>query len=346
MNKKAGAISWVFIVVLLTFLWACQKEESIPEPDDFPDIMEMPKGFPELTFPEGNEFSMARWALGKKLFFEPALSADSSISCASCHRPRLAFSDDLPVSPGVEQRPGTRNSPTLANIGYNPYFMREGGVPTLEMQVLVPIQEHNEFGFNVVLIAERLNQNPTYLKMAREAYDRDSVDAFVITRALACFERSLLSGNSSYDQYVHQGVKEALSPAAKRGMELFFSERTNCSTCHNGINFSNYAFENNGLYEEYEDVGRFRATKKESDRASFKVPVLRNVALTAPYMHDGSLNTLEEVVEHYQTGGTNHPNKSPLIQPLDLTETEKKDLIEFLKSLTDHQFVNNPVFQQ
>jgi cytochrome c peroxidase len=169
-------------------------------------------------------------------------------------------------------------------------------------------------------------------------------DHFVITRALACFERSLLSGYSPYDQYANYDKLNALTEAEIRGMNLFFSDKTNCSKCHSGFNFSNYAFENNGLYEEYEDVGQFRLTGLDSDIALFKVPSLRNVELTAPYMHDGRINSLEEIIEHYNSGGENHPHKNNLIQPLNLTDLEKNDLIQFLKSLTDETFINNKLF--
>ncbi len=331
------------MLVILAII-SCREENEI-EPLYMPALMEIPEGFPELDVPEDNAFSTARWELGKRLFFEKALSLDSTISCASCHEPALAFSDDLAFSLGVENRSGTRNAPTLANVAYHPYFTREGGVPTLEMQVLVPIQEHNEFDFNIVLLAERLKQDSAYLKMSYDAYGRE-VDPFVITRALACFERSLLSGYSPYDQFVNYNKERALTDAEINGMELFFSDRTDCAQCHSGFNFSNYAFENNGLYEKYEDEGRFRLTREESDRALFKVPSLRNIELTAPYMHDGSLTTLEEVLEHYRSGGEDHPHKSPLIRLLDLSDSEVSDLILFLKSLTDNHFVSNPLFKE
>jgi cytochrome c peroxidase len=230
-------------------------------------------------------------------------------------------------------------------VAYHPYYLREGGVPTLEMQVLVPIQEHNEFDFNIVLVAERLNTDPEYVVMAMEAYGR-APDPFVITRSIACFERSLLSGSSAYDQYVQNNNTGALTPGQVRGMNLFFSERANCAVCHGGFNFTTYAFENNGLYDDYADPGRFRLTGKEEDKALFKVPGLRNVALTAPYMHDGSIATLEAVVDHYISGGQNHPHKNPIIKPLDLTLSERNDLVEFLTSLTDETFITNPLFKQ
>ncbi len=335
-------MKWLYPILFIAIV-SCQDDDGI-KPLHFPELMEIPKGFPNVEEPEGNEFTVARWELGKRLFFDPVMSVDSSISCASCHQPELAFSDDVAFSPGVHQRPGVRNSPSLANVAYHPYFTREGGVPTLEMQVLVPVQEHNEFDFNIVLLAERLAKDSSYIALSEKAYGR-SPDAFVITRSLACFERSLLSGNSPYDQYLHNGQSAAISASALRGMDLFFSEKTKCSACHSGFNFSNYAFENNGLYEEYEDVGRFRLTGDEADRALFKVPGLRNIELTAPYMHDGSFQTLEAVVEHYQSGGKNNPQKSPLIQPLGLTDLEKNDLIKFLKSLTDEVFIQNPLFK-
>jgi len=335
-------MKWFYYSILFFTIVSCQKtRETVPL--YAPELMETPLGFPEPTAPEGNEFTKARWDLGKKLFFEKGLSVDNSVSCASCHRPELAFSDDKALSLGVENRAGTRNSPTLANLAYHPYFTREGGVPTLEMQILVPIQEHNEFDFNILLIANRLSQDSVYVQMAQEAYDREP-DAFVITRALACFERSLLSGYSLYDQFVNHNKAAALTTAQIRGMNLFFSDRTNCATCHSDFNFTNYAFENNGLYEDYEDEGRFKLTGEEVDRALFKVPTLRNIALTAPYMHDGSFGTLEAIIDHYNSGGKNHPHKSELIQPLSLSESEKNDLKKFLISLTDEHFVNNPLF--
>ena len=335
-------MKWCYFLLLTLAVISCQKDKEVA-PLYIPDLMETPKGFPEVIAPLGNEFTKARWDLGKQLFFDTALSLDSTVSCASCHQPALAFSDEVAFSLGVEEQIGTRNSPSLANVTYHPYFTREGGVSTLEMQVLIPIQEHNEFGFNIVLIADRLKNDSTYIKLARAAYNRE-VDAFVITRAIACFERSLLSGYSPYDEYQNYDNPTALSTSAINGMELFFSEQTNCSKCHSDFNFTNYAFENNGLYEVYPDDGRFRLTGEESDRALFKVPSLRNIELTAPYMHDGSLNTLEEVIEHYQSGGKHHPHKSNLIQPLSLSETEKDDLIQFLKSLTDESFISNPLF--
>lgn len=335
---------WYF---LLIFAFACRKEntEVILAPENNPTpLTQVPEGFPEPEYPEDNLFSIERWKLGKKLFYDPIMSFDGSISCASCHKPELAFSDDVAFSNGAGSAPGVRNSPSLANVVYHPYYTREGGVPTLEMQVLVPIQEHNEFNSNILEIANRMNAVPEYVEMSQQAYNR-APDSFVITRALSCFERTLISGNSAYDREVFQDITGSMSAAEINGMELFFSDRTQCSSCHSGFNFSNYAFENNGLHESYNDPGRFRLTGDSADLATFKVPSLRNIALTSPYMHDGSFYTLDEVIDHYISGGFDHQNKSEVIQPLDLTDEEKLNLISFLESLTDYEFVNNPNFR-
>ncbi len=319
------------------FLLSCGTEEKETR-DKWVNI---PKGFESFDYPLDNQFSEARWELGKRLFYDPILSVDSTLSCASCHKPELAFSDNVPFSFGVDSLIGTRNTPTLANVAYHPYMLREGGVPTLEMQVLVPIQEHNEFAFNIVLIAGKLKKDEEYRKLSIEAYDQEP-NPFVITRSIALFERSILSGESRFDQFAN-GSFHAMSSDEISGMQLFFSERTNCSQCHSGKLMTNFSFENNGLYEDYEDLGRMRFTKDETDRSLFKVPTLRNIEVTAPYMHDGSISSLEEVVEHYNNGGASNPQKSSLIQPLGLSSNEKEQLVKFLKALTDEHFLHNEI---
>ena len=175
--------------------------------------------------------------------------------------------------------------------------------------------------------------------MSLKAYQRD-IDYFSIVRALATFERSLISGNSAYDKYAFQNKEKALSNSELMGMNIFFG-KANCSSCHSGFNFSNYNFENNGIYESYKDIGRQRLTGDPKDNGKFKVPSLRNVGVTSPYMHDGSISTLDEIIEHYNMGGKNHSNKSPLIKPLNLDTSEKEALKAFLLSLNDYEFLNN-----
>ena len=334
--------AWMPLVIML-FLYACSRETG-GEEEPVPDLLTIPPGFPEMVFPEDNQLPVQRWQLGKKLFYDPVLSVDGTLSCASCHQASLAFADDKAFSPGVMSRPGVRNAPSLANVGYHPYYLREGSVPTLEMQVLVPIQEQNEFAHDILTIAKVLKEDSVYVKMSREAYKREP-DPYVITRALSTFQRTLVSGNSPFDQFYYQGNQAVLSESARRGMTLFFSERTQCSSCHGGFNFTDYSFRNNGLERKYNDPGRMRFTGKSEDEALFKVPSLRNVELTAPYMHNGSLHTLQEVVDHYNSGGKAHPNQSSLVRPLGLNEAEKTDLVIFLKSLTDKEFVSNPLFK-
>jgi len=307
--------------------------------------MQIPEGFPPVIFPEGNEYTFQRWSLGKRLFYDPIMSRQNTVSCASCHIAQNAFSDTLSLSKGDNDVLGKSNAPTLTNIGYHPYYTRAGGVATLEMQILVPIQEHDEFNTNILDIVERLNNIPSYVEQSMAAYGRKP-DAFVITRAISNFERSLISGNSSYDQFQFQGKANALNAAEQRGKDLFFSSKTNCSQCHSGFNFTNYSFEHNGIPTNNLDSGRMRLTKEEKDRGKFKVPTLRNIMLTAPYMHDGRFKTLEEVIENYNNGGVFHINKSTLIKPLGLSIIEQQELIAFLKTLTDQTFINNQNFKK
>jgi len=341
-----NGIKFCIFFVFLVCIGACQKDSILPDSNESDgNEFALPKGFPEIQYPNDNAFSPARWQLGKRLFFEKALSIDSSLSCGSCHKPSLAFSDNVALSDGVQQRPGKRNAPTLANVAFHPYLTREGGVPSLEMQVLVPIQEHNEFDFNILSAAKRLQQDSNYIVMSNQAYGRNP-DYYVITRALANFERTILSGNSPYDQYFYQNEISSLNPDEKAGMDLFYSSKTNCSSCHTGFNFTNYAFENNGLYDSYADIGRERLTGQPSDRALFKVPTLRNIAVTGPYMHDGSIATLREVIDHYNSGGQEHPHKNEIIKPLNLTDEEKDQLLAFLHTLTDTEFLSDERFKE
>lgn len=301
----------------------------------------LPKGgIPIVQHPENNKVLEERFNLGKLLFYDPILSVDSSISCNSCHKQEYAFGDNIAISPGVEGRLGNRNSPSLANVAFQPYYTREGGVPSLEQHVLVPIQEFPEMAYNIVDAAERISQYAHYKDLCEKAYPGKPI-YFAITASLAQFQRSMVSFNSPFDLYHYKKNDMVLSAEAKRGMALFYSNKTNCYQCHSGANFTSYAFENNGLYEDYVDKGKYRLTKSDIDLELFKIPSLRNVALTSPYMHDGSIHTLEQVVEHYNNGGNENRNKSSFIQPLYLTKQEKGDLVAFLNSLTDREFIEN-----
>lgn len=282
-----------------------------------------------------------RVELGKNLFFDPILSRDSTISCATCHKQELAFTDGLERSKGIRGQIVSRNSPTLTNVGNRKHLLWDGVNPSLESQVGVPVQEHTEFDFNILLIVDRLNRESKYVELSKKGYGTE-ITEWVFLNAIASFERTLISNNSPYDKFL-AGNESALSPSQKRGKELFF-EKLHCAQCHNGPDFTNEAFTNNGLYEVYADTGRMRLTEKEVDRGIFRVPTLRNVAVTGPYMHNGSIQTLTEVIAHYESGGKNHPGKSAILKPFTLSDDEKIDLIHFLESLTDSTFLQNPDF--
>lgn len=299
-----------------------------PEPSS--ELLSELATWPQMEYPTDNEPDTQKIALGERLFFDPVVSIDSSISCASCHKEVYGFADDVAISPGVEGRLGKRNSPSLWNIGYQPYLMREGGVPTLEMQVLVPVQEHSEMAFNMVLLAQRLNANTAYKNDFLEAFG-DSASAYTITRALAQYERTLIQEPTAFDEYV-RGDNGALSTAAKKGFELFYG-KAGCEGCHSGPLMTNFGFYNNGTQISTDDYGRAELTLDSADFYLFKVPSLRKVTLTAPYMHDGSLLSLRHVLEQYNDGGVGHNHTSDAIAPLNLNESELVALEEFLSTL-------------
>ena len=330
---------------LFLLMQGCSWQQS-PEvlQTDTPYNLEIPDYFPAMDIPPDNELTKDRVALGKRLFFEPLLSADSSISCGTCHIPSNAFAEPRAISAGVEGRVGLRNAPSLANVGWQQHMFWDGGKPTLEMQALAPLTTHEEMDLPIHFTIKRLQAHPEYTDMFRMAYDRD-VDPFGLVRALAAFQRTLVSAGSSYDRYL-SGDDNALSSQAKQGMKLFFSEELNCGTCHSGPLLTSLGFEHNGLKENYSsDPGRMRVTANPSDEGFFKVPSLRNIAATGPYMHDGSLATLDEVIDHYALGGKGHPLKSPLVAGFELADTDKAALLAFLESLTDHAFRINPAYQ-
>jgi len=311
----------LFLLSLLVFLGACDTSEEfssyIPAPPDNPNSQE-------------------KIALGRALFFDPRLSRDGTVSCASCHRPEFAFTDRKPLAEGIGGLLAERNAPTLLNSAFLETVMFDAHLKTLELQVIVPIQEPNEMGHNMKELIPKLRQIPAYQRAAKEIFNRD-FDAWVLTRSIAAFERSLISLNSPYDQYL-KGHKNALSAQQKEGMKLFNS--LYCVQCHPAPYFTNFKAENNGLYAEYgKDKGRFRIHLDSADIGFFKVPTLRNIALTYPYMHDGSRQTLEDVLRHYQAGGKHPKGQNTNIRPFTLSETEQQQLIAFLYSLTDTSYM-------
>lgn len=330
----------LYLLFFIIFISSCfdEKSDNVKQKQENFSL-DYPNGFPEINFPSDNHLSISRVQLGEKLFFDPILSLDSSISCATCHQPKFAFADTNSITKGIYSRKGFRNVPSILNVAYFNTFMLDGGVPTLEIQVVHPLTDTNEMGMGINQVVARLKKSQEYEKLSYESYGRE-LDAYVVTRSLSAFERTLLSGNSKYDKYKEQGGN-IFSESEKRGMELFFGNELNCSKCHDGFLFTNQSYQNNGVKENYlGDTGRERVTHKKEDEGKFKVPSLRNVNVTPPYMHDGSFENLEEVIEHYNSGGVNHANKSDLIRPLNLTEIQKNDLKAFLETLTDEKYHN------
>ena len=317
-----------FFWLAIGLLFSCEKKTATPY------IFSLPAGFKEPLVPRENPMTREKAALGQLLFFDPILSDDSTIACASCHAPELAFTDGRKTSTGLQGRRGKRNAPTLVNVAYYPYFFSEGKVQDLETQAQAPGLHEEEMGTKMKDMIYRLRKNTFYRKKFRQVF-HEEIDVKHFVYALACYERTLIAANSPYNRFYTTGDSAVLTADEKKGMELFFSDRTNCSQCHQGKLFTNFSFQNIGLYEWYEDPGLARVNSLAKDSGLFKTPTLLNVAYTAPYMHDGNMATLEDVIEFYNTGGKKHPNKSKWVKPLGLTEEEKKCLVSFLKTLTD-----------
>jgi cytochrome c peroxidase len=296
--------------------------------------------YPTIEHPADNPSSEAKIELGRKLFFDTRLSKGDAIACVSCHRPDFAFTDRIPLSQGVEGRHTERNSPSVLNAGYLPTVMFDAHIETLEKQAIVPIQEHVEMDMDMKTLLNKLRAIPEYSEAAREIFDRD-FDAWVLTRSISAFQRSLISLNSRFDQYYYQNEKSALTDSEKRGWKLF-SKELYCTECHAPPMFTNYEPINNGLYSDYgKDKGRFRIHNDSTDIGKFKVPSLRNIDLTHPYMHDGSVRTLEDVIAHYSKGGNPHKNKDERIVPFSISDDEQTDLIHFFEALTDTSYMKD-----
>jgi cytochrome c peroxidase len=331
----------IFLVASLGFVLKDSEEMSFTKYE-----LNLPKGVPLPIIPADNELSMERVQLGKMLFYDNILSSDNSISCSSCHAPEKSFSDGRSMSLGVHDSIGERNAMPLVNLAWSNSFFWDGGAKSLELQILKPLTSHSEMNMDLDHTIQRLNKNKIYRKLFMKAYG-SKPDAATLFKALASFERTLISFNSKYDRR-SRNSGSGFESTETRGFYLFVGGQTHCTSCHSGILFTNNSFQNNGLSETYADEGRFKITGNENDKGKFKVPTLRNIAVTAPYMHDGSIKTLEEVVEHYNSGGKLHPNKSPHVHNNDsppLTEEQKTDLVNFLKTLTDEEFLNNPAFR-
>lgn len=332
----------LFLICTIAVLVAGCSEQTGPEVGVILSDYPVPEGLPPIPVPPDNPITSEKIALGRMLFYDPALSRDGTLSCASCHRQSHAFSDSLPVSHGTNNQVGLRNAPPLINIAYAQAWFWDGRARSLEEQIMAALTSPIEMGSDTALISARIMAQERYHQAFRQAFGRlpSARDAI---RALATFCRVLVSGNSRYDRY-RRGDSTALTAAERRGMQLFFSQRTGCATCHSGIHFTDFDFHSIGIHSHYYDRGRYYVTGDERDIGKFKTPTLRNVALTAPYMNDGIFPTLDDVLEHYNIGGKLFKNKDSRIRPLGLTSAELADLRAFLEALTDSTFITDPRF--
>jgi cytochrome c peroxidase len=363
--------------VVLFALASCSEPASAPEPWAW----DLPQGFPEPHVPTDNPMSAAKVELGRHLFHDKRLSHNQTMACASCHEQARAFTDGKATTEGSTGHKLLRNAMSLTNVGYlSIYTWANPKLADLEEQALVPMFADFPLELGTQLetptILRRFADDPVYQELFADAFPDDD-DPFTterIVQAISTFERTLISGDAPYDRFIYGVDDTAMSASAQRGMGIFFSERAECYHCHAGPNFSTSFrsvtseagppdFQNNGLYNldasgAYPpgNGGLFEFTGDPRDQGKFRVPTLRNIGLTPPYMHDGSIATLADVVEHYNAGGRNivdgplagdgrmNPNKSPLVFPMDLDDQEKADLVAFLESLTDPSFVTDPRF--
>lgn len=290
----------------------------------------VPKGLPPLKIPADNPMTPEKVALGKQLFFDKRLSIDNTISCASCHDPKKGWSNGDQFATGVGGLKGGRSAPTIINAAYFAMQFWDGRASHLEGQALGPIENPIEMNMKMDEAVDRINKIPGYRQQFHQVFGSE-VTSENIARAIASFERTVLSGDAPYDRF-KAGDKNALSEAAQRGLKVF-NGKGNCSACHSGANFSDGAFHNIGvgMTAKEPDLGRYVITKLGGDRGAFRTPTLREIDRHAPYMHDGSQQTLEDVVECYDKGGHPNPQLDEEIFPLKLSVEEKADLVTFLK---------------
>ena len=311
---------------------------------------EQPSNFPAAVYQfQGNPLSNNGFNLGKKLFYDARLSADQSVSCGSCHQQFAAFAQlDHPVSHGVNNCLGKRNAPVLFNLAWQREFFWDGGAKNLEIVPINAITDACEMGTSLEKVLDYLNRTAPYPQLFKTAFGVEKIGSQEFLKALAQFMVAMVSGNSKYDQVMRNPKQNSFSSAELLGYEIF---KQNCGSCHSEPLFTNLTYVNNGLDQRAADEGRETITGLSVDRGKFRVPTLRNIELSSPYMHDGRFNTLEKVLEHYHSGVKWAENLDPLLikdgKPgIPLSASEKQQLISFLKTLTDHEFIQNKVFSE
>lgn len=338
--------SSILLLVVVCFLASCRPSSLEPTPLS---SLERPSHFPPAHYTaSSNPYSKEKFLLGRKLFFDPILSVDSSISCASCHQQQFAFSDaGQSFSVGVDQLVGTRNSPPIFNMAWNKSFMWDGGVNHLEVMPLAPIANPVEMNQGLADLIQKLNKHNAYPALFQEAFQQDTINSQLLLWAIAHYQSNLVSADSKYDHYL-QG-KVFFTEEEKQGLLLF---RQYCANCHKEPLLTDQSFHNNGLDHTPVDSGRYNITLDAIDIAKFKTPSLRNITHTAPYMHDGRFQTLEEVLQHYTLSINNSATLAAPLQQfasnggIPLSSTEKEAIVSFLYTLTDHEFLTNPNYSE
>jgi cytochrome c peroxidase len=325
----------ILVLPVLGLLGACPKKESPTTPVEGAAFIRVPLGLdPNLNFPKDNPPTPEKVELGRLLYFDKRLSVDNTISCATCHDPKKGWTDNEPVSSGVHGGKGARNAPTVINSTYNLLQFWDGRAKDLEEQALGPIINPLEMAHSThEAMVATLDVAAGYKPLFQKAFGDAKISKERVVQAIASFERTILGGNSRFDRH-EAGDKGAMNASEIRGRELFFG-KANCTKCHVGTHFSDGDFHNLGvgMSAAKPDLGRFDVTKDPKDKGAFKTPTVRDITKTAPYMHDGSQKTLEEVIEFYDKGGEKNPNLDFRVVPLQLTAEEKADLVAFLKAL-------------
>lgn len=335
-------------VMLVVVIAACKHEQTNPGPK--PYQLDIPSGLPEMPIPADNPLTEEGVALGRRLFYDPILSGNQTMSCASCHKQEFAFTDGgKALSTGIDGLEGTRNTMPVFNLGYQRNFFWDGGAADLESQSIAPIQNPVEMHAALPEVIARLNAHAEYPGLFEKAFGTKVITTPMLMKAIAQFERTIVSGNSKWDKYLRG--EATLSAAEERGRIVFETEATgDCVHCHTlGSTFSDFEFRNNGVDSISADAGRALITLRGTDSGKFKTPSLRNIALTAPYMHDGRFKTLEECVDHYNTGFHSAKNLDPALRTKvkgRMSAQDKSDLIAFLLALTDEDLIHDPRYSK
>ncbi|RZJ38072.1 MAG: c-type cytochrome [Chryseobacterium sp.] len=354
LNKpKKGRKSsfWIILFLMFGILNSCTDEyEGIPIDKDEAYDLEKPSGFPEMTFDiTGNPITVNGVALGKKLFYEGKLSRNNTISCGFCHIQEYAFTHHgHPVSHGIDDKLGIRNAPAIQNMAFLKNYTWDGVSHNLDERSLVPMTTDFEMDSSLPEVVSKLNADPKYKKMFKAAYGDDNITGERVLKAISQFMRTMISADSKYDQYKKGTVN--FTSEESQGMALF---QNKCSSCHSGELFTDESYRNTGMYynSQYDDRGRYRVTLNWNDNMKFRVPSLRNVEHTAPYMHDGRFYTLEAVLNFYSDNVEEQPNLDPILKQnghigIAMTSLEKQNIIAFLKTLSDQKFLTNKKFAE